>query len=61
MGVSNLMSTFYGYFRMWLSLFCCYVHYVIDGLCFTMLNETPCAEPHAGCCGGWRPCKSDCV
>ncbi|WP_458724058.1 hypothetical protein, partial [Alteromonas macleodii] len=21
---------------------------------FTILNETPCAEPHAGCCGGWR-------
>ena len=20
---------------------------------FTMLNETPCAEPHAGCCGDW--------
>ena len=24
------------------------------GLRFTILNETPCAEPHAGCCGGWR-------
>mgnify|MGYP004398951571 CR=1 FL=1 len=26
----------------------------MDGLRFTILNETPCAEPHAGCCGGWR-------
>lgn len=25
-----------------------------DGLRFTILSETPCAEPHAGCCGGWR-------
>jgi hypothetical protein len=23
-------------------------------LCFKRLQETPCAEPHAGCCGGWR-------
>jgi hypothetical protein len=23
------------------------------GLHFTILSETPCAEPHAGCCGGW--------
>jgi len=23
------------------------------GLRFTMLNETPCAEPHAGCYGDW--------
>jgi len=27
--------------------------YVMDGLRFTMLTETPCAEPHAGCCGDW--------
>jgi len=27
--------------------------YVMDGFCFTMLSETPCAELHAGCCGGW--------
>jgi len=25
-----------------------------DGLSFIILNETPCADPHAGCCGGWR-------
>jgi tetratricopeptide (TPR) repeat protein len=24
------------------------------GLNFTILSETPCADPHAGCCGGWR-------
>ena len=30
-----------------------YMHYVMDGLRFTMLNETPCEEPHAGCCGDW--------
>jgi len=23
-------------------------------VCFNHLWETPCAEPHAGCCGGWR-------
>ena len=28
------------------------MRYVMDGLRFTMLDETPCAEPHAGCCGG---------
>ncbi len=27
------------------------MRYVMDGLRFTMLNETPCADPHAGCCG----------
>jgi hypothetical protein len=26
----------------------------MDGLSFTILSETPCADPHAGCCGGWR-------
>ena len=26
---------------------------VVDGLRFAMLNEAPCAEPHAGCCGDW--------
>lgn len=25
----------------------------MDGLSFTTLSETPCAEPHAGCCGDW--------
>ncbi|MCF6217894.1 MAG: hypothetical protein L3J62_02505, partial [Gammaproteobacteria bacterium] len=30
-----------------------FMRYVMDGLRFTMLNETPCAEPHAGCCGDW--------
>jgi len=29
------------------------MRYVMDGLRFIMLNETPCAEPHAGCCGDW--------
>ena len=29
------------------------MRYVMDGLGFTILSETPCAEPHAGCCGGW--------
>jgi hypothetical protein len=29
------------------------MHYVMDGFRFIMLNETPCAEPHAGCCGDW--------
>jgi hypothetical protein len=24
------------------------------GSSFTILSETPCADPHAGCCGGWR-------
>ncbi|CAI4169735.1 hypothetical protein ALT1545_730001 [Alteromonas macleodii] len=28
--------------------------YLGHKLRFTTLNETPCAEPHAGCCGGWR-------
>ena len=23
------------------------------GYGFTILSETPCADPHAGCCGGW--------
>lgn len=23
------------------------------GLGFTILSETPCADPHAGCCGDW--------
>ena len=27
---------------------------VMLGIGFTILSETPCAEPHAGCCGGWR-------
>jgi hypothetical protein len=31
-----------------------FIHYVVDGLNFTILSETPCADPHAGCCGGWR-------
>jgi hypothetical protein len=26
---------------------------VMDGSSFTILDETPCADPHAGCCGGW--------
>ena len=30
------------------------MRYVMDGLRFIMLNETPCAEPHAGRCGNWR-------
>ncbi len=29
------------------------MRYVMDGLRFIMLNETPGAEPHAGCCGDW--------
>lgn len=29
------------------------MRYVMDGSSFTILNETPCADPHAGCCGGW--------
>jgi hypothetical protein len=29
------------------------MRYVMDGSSFTIPNETPCAEPHAGCCGGW--------
>jgi hypothetical protein len=31
-----------------------FIHCVMDGLRFTILSETPCAEPHAGCCGGCR-------
>jgi len=27
------------------------MHCVMGGLRFTMLDETPCAEPHARCCG----------
>jgi hypothetical protein len=26
---------------------------VMDGSSFTIPGETPCADPHAGCCGGW--------
>ena len=26
----------------------------MDGSSFTTLGETPCADPHAGCCGDWR-------
>jgi len=26
--------------------------YTMVGLSFTILSETPCAELHAGCCGG---------
>jgi hypothetical protein len=26
---------------------------VMDGSSFTIPVETPCADPHAGCCGGW--------
>jgi len=26
---------------------------VMDGSSFTIHDETPCADPHAGCCGGW--------
>jgi len=29
------------------------MRYVMVGLSFTILSETPCAEPHAGCCGDW--------
>lgn len=29
------------------------MRYVMDGSSFTILNETPCADPHAGCCGDW--------
>jgi hypothetical protein len=25
----------------------------MDGSSFIILNETPCADPQAGCCGGW--------
>jgi hypothetical protein len=34
------------------------MHYVMAGLSFTILSETPCADPHARCCGraeGYRP------
>jgi len=26
----------------------------MDGSSFTIPNETPCADPHAGCCGEGR-------
>ena len=29
------------------------MHYAMDGSGFTIVGETPCADPHAGCCGGW--------
>ena len=29
------------------------MRYAMVGLSFTILSETPCADPHAGCCGGW--------
>ncbi len=30
------------------------MRYAMVGLSFTILSETPCADPHAGCCGDWR-------
>jgi len=30
------------------------MHCVMDGSSFTIPNETPCADPHAGCCGEGR-------
>lgn len=31
-----------------------FIHYMMVGSRFTILSETPCADPHAGCCGeGW--------
>ena len=30
------------------------VRYMMVGSSFTILSETPCADPHAGRCGGWR-------
>ncbi len=29
------------------------MNYVRVGSSFTIAIETPCADPHAGCCGGW--------
>ena len=29
-----------------------YMYCLMDGSSFTILDETPCADPHAGCCGG---------
>ena len=31
-----------------------YCHLGIFGSKSIMVNEPPCAEPHAGWCGGWR-------
>jgi len=30
-----------------------WLHCVMDGSSFIIPSETPCADPHAGCCGGW--------
>ena len=29
------------------------MNYAMVGSSFTILSETPCADPHAGCCGDW--------
>ena len=29
------------------------MNYAMVGSSFTILSETPCAGPHAGCCGDW--------
>lgn len=31
-----------------------YTNFAMGGSSFTILSETPCADPHAGCCGSWR-------